>query len=309
MPTLLLRGTWGTGFRAPALFDLYTPQTYVVATGFIDPLRCPVTQSNADCGGGEYIYGSGGNRDLQPETSDQYSFGGIWEPAPGNSIGLQWWQIAKKNLIVWFTPSEVQLRYDALAPGHVIRGEPDVPGLPGPIVAINGAKENAGDLVTSGIDVTLNLRSAPTAVGTFRFALTGTYIAQVDFDDTGSGVINDAAGNWGFGAFPRWRHYADFNWQSGPWSATLAQLFQTGYIDQNPDPRVAPRNVANYSLWNIQGVYSGWRNWSLAAGIRNLFDTDPPFSNQVATAQFGYDPTQGDPRGRTFYARATYTFK
>jgi iron complex outermembrane receptor protein len=42
--------------------------------------------------------------------------------------------------------------------------------------------------------------------------------------------------------------------------------------------------------------------------VRNVFDQDPPFSNQGATFQVGYDPRFTDPTGRAYYARATYNF-
>ena len=310
VPSLLMRGTWGTGFRAPSLPDLYTPQSYAFVTGYPDPVRCPVTGAAADCGQGEYVYVNGGNRELQPETSTQISAGVIWEPVPGVSLGLEWWQIAKKNLIVYFVPREIFTRYDELAPGHVIRGPADgaYPGLPGPIEAIVGTKENMGGITTSGIDVTLNARLTTATAGTFGFSLTGTYIDRFSVDDTGTGSF-DVAGQWASAPIPRWRHYAAINWQLGSWGATLAQLYQDGYVDANPNPEIAPRNVSSYSLWNLQGVYTGFRNWSIAAGIRNLFDTDPPFTNQVDMAQVGYDPFYGDPRGRTFYLRLTYAFK
>jgi iron complex outermembrane receptor protein len=43
--------------------------------------------------------------------------------------------------------------------------------------------------------------------------------------------------------------------------------------------------------------------------VKNLFDRDPPFTNQNFTPQVGYDPAYADPRGRTFYARLSYTFQ
>ena len=110
-----------------------------------------------------------------------------------------------------------------------------------------------------------------------------------------------------YGVVPRWRHYAEIAWQGGPWGASIAQLFQSGYSDQSLN--LPPRDVGTYGLWNLQGVYTGFRDWSAAAGIRNLFDTAPPLSNQVHAAQVGYEPSYADPRGRTFYVRVSYAFK
>ena len=51
------------------------------------------------------------------------------------------------------------------------------------------------------------------------------------------------------------------------------------------------------------------RNWTLAAGIKNLADRNPPLSIQIGTNQIGYDPTYTDPRGRLLWASVTYAVK
>jgi iron complex outermembrane receptor protein len=59
----------------------------------------------------------------------------------------------------------------------------------------------------------------------------------------------------------------------------------------------------------MQVRYTGLRNASIALGVRNLADRDPPASNQPFTSQSGYDPSYADPRGRAYYARLVYAFK
>jgi iron complex outermembrane receptor protein len=50
------------------------------------------------------------------------------------------------------------------------------------------------------------------------------------------------------------------------------------------------------------------KNIGLSAGVRNMFDRNPPLSYQTETFQAGSDPRYADPIGRTLYARATYSF-
>jgi iron complex outermembrane receptor protein len=56
--------------------------------------------------------------------------------------------------------------------------------------------------------------------------------------------------------------------------------------------------------------YTGFKSTELRAGVRNLFDRDPPYSNAGGQTSFqtGYDPVYADPRGRFFYAGLTYRF-
>jgi len=89
----------------------------------------------------------------------------------------------------------------------------------------------------------------------------------------------------------------------------LAQSYKSGYTDQNL--HIAPQylnSVPSYSLWNLSGTYTCFKGVSLTAGVKNLLDKEPPFSNQGTLFQKGYDPRYTDPVGRALYARASYTF-
>jgi len=67
--------------------------------------------------------------------------------------------------------------------------------------------------------------------------------------------------------------------------------------------------VGSLSLWDMQGSYTGFRNWKLTLGVKNLFDRDPPLSNQLTSFIAGFDPSYYDPRARFVYASVTYRFK
>lgn len=67
--------------------------------------------------------------------------------------------------------------------------------------------------------------------------------------------------------------------------------------------------VQDYSATDISVTYKGFKGLSLQAGILNLFDKDPPFSNQ--TARFNaraYDDRFYNPLGRVFTIAASYQF-
>jgi iron complex outermembrane recepter protein len=111
------------------------------------------------------------------------------------------------------------------------------------------------------------------------------------------------------GITPRWKQYVSATWDLGPWSATVANTYQTSYTDANTDFNGDLRTVGSLSLWDLQGSYTGFKNVKLTLGVKNLFDRDPPASNQVGTFISGFDPSYYDPRARFVYGSVSYRFK
>jgi len=322
-PTLLLRTSWGTGFRAPTLYDLFTPSSRSVVFGasLQDPLRCPTTGLPTDCPGafgGAFPSTSGGNPNLQPEKSEQFNAGLVWEPLAGLSFDVDYWKINRRNVIGTLDQAVVFGNFDRYAATNIVRGpvDPNFPGLPGPIETILLNEQNLGDLRTSGVDISGSWRGPGTPIGTFSVALDGTYVLswvqQLDGINYTSALGRKGSGI--AGPVPRWKHHAALNWQYGLWGATVAQTYQAGYLDANIDRNGAPlsvraRTAGSYDQWDLQGRYTGLRNTTIAIGVKNVMDRAPPFSNQPFTRQVGYDPAYADPRGRTYYLRLTVVFK
>ncbi len=68
--------------------------------------------------------------------------------------------------------------------------------------------------------------------------------------------------------------------------------------------------VGGYSVWDLTGTWQGVKGLSITAGVLNLFNETPPFSNQGSTFQVGFDPRFTSPSlDRTYMLRAQYTFK
>jgi iron complex outermembrane receptor protein len=67
--------------------------------------------------------------------------------------------------------------------------------------------------------------------------------------------------------------------------------------------------VSAYSLWDLSGSWQIGKDLKLRAGIQNLANTAPPFSNQAYYFLAGYDPTYTDPRGRTYFVGLNYKFR
>ena len=316
---MLLRASYGSGYRAPTLSDLFQPQSIVVTDSYADPLRCPVTEAEADCAAMPLRIG--GNTALQPETSRQVNAGIVVEPGAGFSASLDYYRVTVNDVIDLVGIDAIFNDYARWAPGYVVRRPPDEshPALPGPIEYVVQYPTNVGTLRTSGIDVGLQWRGPATAAGRFSLALNGTYV--LDYEHTGfaSGAAPTgvgARGDSGVGMISRYRQYAQVGWTFGAFGATLANTFQSGYrevdlLSCDPDTGVCPgtRHVASYTVWDLQARYTGIANATLSLGVQNLFDRAPPVSSQTTTFHAGIDPTYADPRGRVFYGTLQYAFR
>ncbi len=320
---LLLRGSAGTGFRAPSLPELYSPASYgATGSNYDDPLRCPQTSSPRDCNA-QFTTKLGGNIDLKPERSTNYTAGIVLEPAPGLSAGAEYFYIKIKDVIG--TPSETPI-FDNMvaaegagllfryAPGSV--GCPPQPaGVPCPVNYGVQTNFNLNQITTSGVDLNLAYQLPKQSWGNLSFTIQGTYLIQWDQQEKGTdtiklagkyggGVASTVAGNGSTGGFPRWKHNANMSYAYGPWQANVNQLFVNGYEDADET-----RNVGSYSIWGVNGAYTGFKNLTLTVGVKNLFNTDPPYTRQSNSFQVGYDPALTDPAGRFWWGSLKYAFK
>jgi len=252
----------------------------------------------------------GGNPNLKPERSRQYSFGAAWAPAPQLALTVSRFRVDVRDLIATLTDQSVFTQYDIYGTTNIRRApsDPAHPGLPGQILAVLLPTTNYGRQEVLGTDVDMRNDFMLGDAGQLRITLGGTYLDHYR-QTTSRGDLAEFAGQRGaIGAIARWRHNLASTWSYGPWATTLAQTYQLGYYE--PDPiEGGVRRVGSYSLWDLQAQYAGWRNVVLAAGVRNLFDRDPPVSNQNQAFQVGYDPTYADPRGRMYYATLRYVFR
>ena len=180
--------------------------------------------------------------------------------------------------------------------------------MPGPIVAVVNYPQNLGTVRTAGVDVDAIARSSLTSAGRLSFRLNGTFVTLYK-QSIANLPVQSGVGNYSAdGPLPRWKHYGALTWDLGPWSATTGQTLQTGYTGEN-FLTAQTRHVASYSVWDLQGTYAGFHNVALTVGMHNLFNRDPPPSNQTDFPQTGYDPSYADPRGASYYVRIALSFK
>jgi len=311
---LLLRGSYGTAFKAPTLFQLFESQA---AGGYVDlndTLRCAALGGEANAPAGECDVKltevrSGGAKtlglELKPEESKNLTLGLVFEPSAETNLSIDYWRIKKTNAI---TQPTAQTLIDQGA-SAVIRN-PTVGGIPGTIIRVTQTYFNAFKQDIAGFDVEASRRWKSESGEAFTLGVNLTYLTKFDEtrDDTG---LQSLLGNYnGAGANPRLKGVATFRWDSGNWSHTVYGNYINGY-DFAPGIRAAgatqdqPRVDANYTF-DAQTTYTGVKNLKLRVGVRNLLNENAPY---LAFFPAGTDTSQYDSRGRFWYVSASYAFK
>jgi iron complex outermembrane recepter protein len=315
----LLRGAYSTGFRVPTFkqqFDPITQSTYVGAD-YTDPARCPTrTVSNLPgCNAITPQIFFGGKSDLNPEEADMKSLGFVIAPSPDFSANVDWWSIEREGSIQSFGLTVLSANYQ-LFPERFIRNP-----TTGDLFGVDTRWINAGQVVTKGIEV--GARAGVNAGGgRFTAAFDVSYllekksrlVASAPFSASEIGVFT-RAGDLGI----RWKHTLSVGYTQGDWVGTLTQVYRGKYADfvlpgvangsvrpANWNPIVNPYEVFNFSL-----SWRGIKDMTITAGVKNVFNEDPPFSVTYDTntgAGSSWEPRVADPRGRAFTLRAEYRF-
>ncbi|MFB9241783.1 TonB-dependent receptor [Massilia antarctica] len=306
---LTVRASAGKGFRAPSMSDLYRPTVYSQTATLPDPVLCATVDNNfADCAF-NWDTRRYSNANLKPERSRQFSAGLVIEPSKHWNASLDYWKIKRTDLISEIGDDIILGNLGKY--GKLVHRNDD-----GEIDYIELHKENRGAQLASGLDLVVNMRSVNTGVGRFGARLNGTYVLDSKIQtSSGDPYISNLGKFVTDTVVQRWRHTVSMDWEQGPLSATLSNTFSASYDDQNSAINtddgsvVAPNRVKAYSLWDMSLGYEWGKNLKLRAGVQNMFDKAPPYSNQANFFISGYDPTYTDPRGRRFYASVNYAFR
>jgi iron complex outermembrane receptor protein len=306
---VLLRASAGTGFRAPTMSDLYRPTASGVSATLPDPVCMAANANDLAFCADIWTTQTFSNPDLKPERSRQFSAGLVIEPSKQWNLSLDYWYIEKSDIISTIGDEVILNNLDKY--GHLVHRDED-----GVIDFIELRKENRGHQKTAGLDLGAEYRSEPASWGRLGVKLTGTVVLQAK-EQTGNDdpyisnlgrFVNDSVTQ-------RWRHRLSLDWDSGAWNVNLANTYYSSYNDQNSaiDTNtglvVGENRVKAYSLWDLSGSWAVNKQFKLRAGVKNLLDEAPPYSNQAYFFISGYDPSYTDPRGRSFFVNLQYAFK
>ena len=315
---LLFRGSYSTGFRVPTFAQEYFGVTLTTYAGkdLVDPAKCPalIVSATPGCESITPIIATGGKLDLGPEKSKQYNLGTVWAPSPNFSANVDYWSINRTGTIQSPSLTTMVANY-ALFPNYFGRDGA------GNLVGIDNRWINAGETATKGVELGARANG---------LALDGRWGVQYDLSyllekksrlltssPFGTSEIGVATRTGDLGV--RWKHTLALTYTQGVWGGSVSNIYRSGYADfvlpgvanGTVNPPDFNARVKPYSIYNISGSYTGIKNVSMTVGVKNLFDTKPPFSATYDTntgAGSSWEPRVADPRLRSFTFLVDYRF-
>ena len=313
---LRLRASYGTGFRAPTIGELFGSKTRFDAQ-LADPCSADQHPSGtvlANCQSHGVPAGyqqnnpqisvvTGGNPGLKPETSKGWVLGGVWSPAAIShrvSVEVDYYKISVDGAIQQVDAATILANCysasDSLACAAVPRTSS------GQITQIQGVLQNIGGIRTSGFDVNFTARTARTSWG--QLALTANHSFLTKYDELiptagGTSVVHRKGTEVGspYNGFPKLKVVDSLDWTLANVGATLTGRY-IGSMKES-DGHVMPSRLLFDTQLRLQPDFM--KDLGLAIGVNNIFKKSPPICTTCGIPN--YDPNFYDIPGRYFYGR------
>lgn len=316
--SLLARGTYSQGFRAPSILELYQGMRQ---TNFptVDPCNgggkglpgcanVPSSYNQSQFNGGLTRGITAGNRFLKPETADTYSLGLAWTPdsLKGFTLTADKFLIKVKDAIAAQTAT--QILQSCATTGNFCELVVRAPS--GEVQQLTQAVVNLSRIEVAGIDATARYvhpafgGKIDTALDLSYLERYRSYVPQAD----GSVVIDDRAGksDQPRSTFPRLKGQASLRYIAPSWTASWKARY-IGHSADIPGNAVNGGTVGAVTYHDLQLGYTLPNGKvTLAFGVDNVFDKQPPLS--AANNPINFDIYTYDVRGRYMYAKVSSKF-
>lgn len=315
-PTFAVRGTVGSGFRAPSLTQLGYAQTdnrtnINPVTGEVGPSLSKLLRNDSA------LARALGAKDLDPEKSTNFGLGVVYKPADNVNITLDGYQVKIKDRIVrtgyMFGPALAPLLTGAGLTGsewvQYFANGVDTRTRGADLVADATADYGKAGVVRWGAALNWN-QTAVTSIKATPPQLTSLGAnpggSLVWFGYTAGGGIGDLT------ATPRTKLILSARWFIGDFDVNLQTTRYAKYAWQTTANRAQDYHFGAKWLTDLDVTYALTKQVKLILGAANLFNVTPdkngPGDANTGSASFTYGPAPFAPSGAFYYAKASYDF-
>ncbi len=298
---LMLRGSAGTGFRAPSLDELYSSNGYLYPW-FVDPQAC-ANLKGTFCQERQYQVFTGGNPDLKEETSFSYNLGAMIQPTRSFSIGIDFWETRVKNA-VGLDYNDLMFAENQLGTAAIEAQGIQINRTGGVISNVVAPNLNLAQQQSKGLEVVMSY--------TMRFGALSVR-PQIDHSHLlenkeevfpGLGFRNKL----GERGRPDWRNTASvsfglFNHGLRLMARTIAGQYKMAHLS---NPNYSGR-IATYTEYDLHYDYADLFDGQFSFGVKNLLASNRPLDDS-AGFQNRFNTQLYDQIGRLFYMGYGYNF-
>ena len=309
VPGFRVRGSYSEATRAPNITELFAGQGPAFLGAAADPCN-PANINNGPASGiriencntlvgpnfvstnTAFVAGvTGGNPNLEPESSVTYTFGTVLQPSyvPGLTIVVDYYDTEIEDAIATLTAFTIAENcVDALDLDNAFCAAIDRDPVTGSIIGFRSGQQNIAALETTGNDFNVNYQlDLETLFGTDIGALSLNAQANhlLDFtifeDQFDPGLVDPETGEAGL---PRWNVNANATWTYQNVGLTWQTRFQTAQLldeleNFQNNPLISfPLRTGNAFVHDLSVNYrfeAFGKEQQLFGGINNVFDRDP----------------------------------
>lgn len=299
---LMIRGSVGTGFKAPTLQELYSAQSQGNPT-FKDEFYCangPASDTRK-CNAQQWRVLSGGNPNLKEEKSLSYNVGSVYQLARRTSFGLDFWGIDLEDAIGGnlrkFTEAEQKFGNQRLRDAGIII-ERDANNRIRSMTALNS---NLATSKLMGLDFMAS-HGFTTFLGDISLKMEHSHMLKYTnefFPGLGEESLFDLPGA------PRWRNNITVGYVPEFHPASSFYLVaKTTAKNFKEDPTKG--ELDRYTEFDFQYNYSAPWNGQLTVGVINLFGSTPPLDETLPSSTLNAELY--NPFGQSAYVQYTQSF-
>ncbi|UTW44577.1 TonB-dependent receptor [bacterium SCSIO 12696] len=315
---IALRGSFGSSFQSPTVLQTSEARGAAILD---DPVGVDPVTGVLSCGAegqaGNTATRTVGSDDLSPQSADNYNFGLIIRPTDDLSIGLDYWSYDYTNLISSDEGPQAIVLNDCLDDG--IPNDPRVQRTGGGnIILVTSNFINTASVETDGVDLNVRYDIDTDDLGSFALGFNMSYINSFDFRTTPTSEVEDAVGSRNFlnqfPSTPQTRGNITMAWNRDNLFGNAAVRYVDSYLNDRNDFTIDSFTTLDLQFGGEFGLLDDERTTTITAGIKNVFDEDPPAigfnetTGQASAGRPGYDPEVANIRGRIVYLELKQRF-
>jgi len=316
---LMLRGSYGTSFRAPNLGSLVSSNPALTVQNFVDP-----TSSTGFTQG--YAW-SEGNLGLKPETATTWSIGADITPVGlrGLVVNVNYFNVKYEGQISSLLGDLTVLQREAIYSDFIYRNPSaamvadltsrlPVRGVPlaNVGVIVDARPANLGVTKTDGLDFNARYSFETANAGTFQLGANGIYYLNYKIAQT---PLSPVLERLNYINYPvKYRLRGNLSWMKGGFAATTYLNYVPSYKNDLRTPVETIKSWTTVDLdlsYTLRDLPQSWiSSAAFNINVTNLFDRDPPYAALAPSGNQsgGFDVQNANPLGRLITFGVTMKF-